>query len=319
MSVPVTQALVQERELLLLTLSARLKAELEKSQQRRIPVSDLMGELPRLFDLVCQELEVDSSEKRGFKSSTVAPQHGARRLEQGMEISVIFREFSLIRSLAEDVIRQHVPELCKEELFAVQSRLSSTIEHLLYLSVSTYTHKQTQELSDQARRDPLTRLLNRASFDLALNDEVERAQRYNRDLSIVLLDVDSFKQVNDRFGHQSGDQVLSSVARTIQTSLRHSDTAFRYGGDEFAAICPETPGDVMEVVIRRVEASVQSYFADSLVSGECGISWGVASFPANAARASDLVRIADERLYDCKKQHHQQIAASGTVPGEQAI
>ncbi len=319
MSVPVAQALAQERERLLLTLSARLKVELEKNQQRRIPVSDLMGELPRLFDLVCQELEADAPEKRGLRSSTVAQQHGARRIEQGMEVSVLFREFSLIRALTEEVIRQHVADLGKEELFAAQSRLSSTIEHLLYLSVSTYTHKQTQELSDQARRDPLTRLLNRTSFDLALNDEVERAQRYNRDLSIVLLDVDSFKQVNDRFGHQSGDQVLSSVARTIQTSLRHSDTAFRYGGDEFAAICPETPGEVMQVVMRRVEASVLSYFADSLVSEECGISWGVASFPADAALADDLVRIADERLYACKKQHHQRIAAPGTVPGEPAI
>jgi diguanylate cyclase (GGDEF)-like protein len=311
MSVPVAQALAQERERLLLALSARLKSELERSQQRRIPVSDLMGELPRLFDLVCHEFETDSPEKRGLKSSTVAQQHGARRIEQGMEVSVVFREFSLIRALTEEVIRQHATGFGKEELFEAQSRLSSTIEHLLYLSVSTYMHKQTQELSDQARRDPLTRLLNRASFDLALNDEAERSQRYNRDLSLVLLDVDNFKQVNDRFGHQSGDQVLLSVARTIQTSLRHSDTAFRYGGDEFAAICPETPGDMMKGVMRRVESGVLSYFADSLVSEECGISWGVASFPADATRAEDLVRIADERLYDCKKQHHQRSAAPG--------
>src|SRR5581483_7465815 len=198
-------------------------------------------------------------------------------------------------------IRQHAPALSKEELLETQSRVGSIIERLLYLSVSTYTHKQTQELSDQARRD-----------------EVDRAQRYNRDLSVVLLDVDRFKQVNDRFGHQAGDEVLLSVARMVQSSLRHSDTAFRSGGDEFAAICPETPGEVMQGVMHRVEVSVISYLADSPVSEECGISWGVASYPADATKVAELMRIADERLYECKKQHHQRLDEQKTLAGENA-
>ncbi|MFN7947172.1 MAG: GGDEF domain-containing protein [Blastocatellia bacterium] len=311
-----SQALAQERERLLLALSASLKTELEKNQQRRIAVSDVLGELPRIFDLVCQELGADTQERSRIRSSTVAQQHGARRVEQGLEVGLLFREFSLIRTLIEEVIRCEAQTLDRARLFDTQSRLSSTLEHLLYLAVTTYTHKQTQELSDQARRDALTRLLNRATFDEALNDEVERASRYNRELSLVLLDVDRFKQVNDRFGHQSGDEVLLSVARIVQSSLRHSDTAFRYGGDEFAAICPETPGEVMEGVMRRVEASVLSYFADSPVSEECGISWGVASFPVDASRAADLMRIADERLYECKKAHHQRLDEQKNPAGE---
>ncbi|HZS09212.1 MAG TPA: GGDEF domain-containing protein [Blastocatellia bacterium] len=318
MSGSVAQALARERERLLLRLSAQLKSEQEKNQRRRIAVSDLLGELPRLFDLVWQELEAETPEKGRLKSSTVAQQHGARRVEQGVEVGLLFREFSLIRSLVEEVIRQHAPALSKEELLETQSRVGSIIERLLYLSVSTYTHKQTQELSDQARRDPLTRLLNRATFDVALSDEVDRAQRYNRDLSVVLLDVDRFKQVNDRFGHQAGDEVLLSVARMVQSSLRHSDTAFRYGGDEFAAICPETPGEVMQGVMHRVEVSVISYLADSPVSEECGISWGVASYPADATKVAELMRIADERLYECKKQHHQRLDEQKTLAGENA-
>jgi diguanylate cyclase (GGDEF)-like protein len=310
-----SQALAQERERLLLTLSASLKSELEKSQQRRIAVSDVLGELPRIFDLTCQELQTEVQEKSRIRSSTVAQQHGARRVEQGFEVGVLFREFSLIRTLTEEIIRQQKDSLSREKLFETQSRLSSTLEHLLYLAVTTYTHKQTQELSDQARRDPLTRLLNRATFDEALNDEVERASRYNREVSLVLLDVDRFKQVNDRFGHPAGDEVLLNVARIVQSSLRHSDTAFRYGGDEFTAICPETPGEVMAGVMRRVEASVLSYFADSPVSEECGISWGVASFPADATQAGELMRIADERLYECKKRHHQRFDEQRTLAG----
>ncbi|HWQ36882.1 MAG TPA: GGDEF domain-containing protein [Blastocatellia bacterium] len=313
-----SQALAQERERLMLALSASLKTELEKNQQRRIAVSDVLGELPRVFDLVCQELEAETPERSRLRSSTVAQQHGARRVEQGFEVGVLFREFSLIRTLIEEIIRREADSLGRAELFDTQSRLSLTLEHLLYLAVTTYTHKQTQELSDQARRDPLTRLLNRAMFDEALSDEVERASRYTRELSLVLLDVDHFKQVNDRFGHQAGDEVLLSVARIVQSSLRHSDTAFRYGGDEFAAICPETPGEVMEGVMRRVEASVLSYLTDSPVAEECGISWGVASYPADATRVSDLLRIADERLYECKKQHHQQLDEQKTMAGDKA-
>jgi diguanylate cyclase (GGDEF)-like protein len=300
-------ALQQEREKLLLTLSARLKAEQEISHQRRIAVGDLLGELPRLYDLICQTLRAESSDNNLLGTSTIAQQHGARRVEQGFEVGDLFREFSLLRSLIADIIRRHSSTLSRNETFDVLTQLTATTERLLYLAVNTHTHKQAQELSDQARRDPLTRLLNRATFDEMLRDEIERARRYERGLSLVLLDVDYFKQVNDRFGHQAGDEALQGLARIIQSSLRHSDTAFRYGGDEFAAICPETPGEMMESVMKRVEASVMSYFEDTPIAEGCGISWGIASFPGDETRISELLRIADERLYERKKVHHQQM------------
>ncbi|MFN0122655.1 MAG: GGDEF domain-containing protein [Blastocatellia bacterium] len=304
----ISQILTQEREQLLLALTERLKAELESGQQRRVPVSDLLGELPRIYDLVCHKLRTGVSGT--LRSTTVAQQHGARRVEQGFEVGLLFREFSLLRGLIEEILLQQADHLEKTELLLAQAQMNGVLEHLLYLAVNTWTHKQTQELSDQARRDPLTRLLNRATFDHALHDEVERSLRYSRDFSVILLDVDRFKQVNDSFGHQAGDEVLLKVARIVQSSLRHSDVAFRYGGDEFAAICPETPGEVMNGVMKRVEASVLSYFADSPISEDCGISWGVASFPADATIAEELIRIADQRLYACKKQHHDEMDQS---------
>ena len=307
MSVLIAQSLEQDRERVLLTLSARLKTEIESRQRRGIAVSDLMGELPRIFDLVCQALGA-TPEKAKARQSTAAQQHGARRAEQGVEVASLFREFTLLRASVEEVIRAQVARLSKDELLEVQARLSATLEHLLYLAVNTHIHRHTKELSDQARRDPLTGLLNRASFDSSLSDEVDRASRYNRPVSLVLLDVDRFKLVNDRLGHQAGDNVLISVARILQSSLRHSDTAFRHGGDEFAAICPETAGHVMKGVMRRLEASVLRYRAEARISEEIGISWGVSSFPTDATQVSELIRIADERLYVCKKEHHRQIA-----------
>jgi diguanylate cyclase (GGDEF)-like protein len=311
----IAQVLEQERERLLLTLSARLKAELESRQRRGIPVSDLMGELPRIYSLVCQALNNGRQEKAKGKISTAAPQHGVRRAEQGFDVGVLFHEFNLLRTLIEEVIRQRAGGLTKEQLLNAQTRLSATLEHLLYLAVNTHIHRHVQELSDQARRDPLTGLLNRATFDSCLSDEVDRASRYNRGLSLVLLDVDRFKSVNDRLGHQAGDQVLVSIARILHSSLRHSDTAFRYGGDEFAAICPETGGNVMEGVMRRLEASV---LQEVRIAEQIGISWGIASFPTDASEAKDLIRIADERLYICKKEHHQRGARSASPNGPRA-
>jgi diguanylate cyclase (GGDEF)-like protein len=302
----IAQVLEQKRERLLLTLSAQFKSELESQRQHGIAVTDLMGEIPRIFDLICQGLRCGKAEKS--KPPTAAQQHGARRAEQGFEVGTIFREFDLLRTLIEEVIRQQAAALTKEELLNTQAQLSEGLGHLLYLAVNTYCHKQTQELSDQARRDPLTGLLNRATFDSCLRDEVDRAQRYSRKMSLVLLDVDNFKAINDRLGHQTGDQVLISIARILQSSLRHSDTAFRYGGDEFAAICPETIGDAMGGVMARLEARVLRHRIEAHIPEEIGISWGIASFPTDAARGEELVSIADKRLYSCKKEHHQRLA-----------
>lgn len=308
MAMAIAQALEQERERLLLMLSAQLKSELESRRQRGISMADLLGELPRIYNLVCQSLQDRGAEKSKNKKSTAALQHGARRAEQGFEVSTLFREFNLLRTLIEDVIRRHVGELTKEDLFGIQTRLNATLDHLLYLAVNTHIHKHTQELSDQARRDPLTGLLNRATFDSCLGDEVDRASRYNRGVSLVLLDVDRFKSVNDRFGHPAGDQVLLSIAKILHSSLRHSDMAFRYGGDEFAAICPETGGEAMGTIMRRLEASVLRYRTEAKIMEEIGISWGIAAFPTDAVEVSELIRLADERLYARKKEHHQRIA-----------
>lgn len=96
-------------------------------------------------------------------------------------------------------------------------------------------------LAEQALRDPLTGLYNRRFFDEALAQHVEAARRYNRCLSLVLFDLDRFKKINDEVGHEAGDVALKTFARRLLQSLRKADIACRIGGDEFAAILPETP------------------------------------------------------------------------------
>jgi diguanylate cyclase (GGDEF)-like protein len=155
----------------------------------------------------------------------------------------------------------------------------------------------------------VTELPNRAAFNRKLRDEIERARRYGREFSVVLFDVDRFKSVNDRFGHLVGDQTLAQVARMLKSSLRQSDAVFRYGGDEFAAICPETSGGAMAHALRRLESNILAWRGESSVSEHLDVSWGVASFPADSAEENGLISKADERLYACKRARRRGVVS----------
>ncbi len=114
------------------------------------------------------------------------------------------------------------------------------------------------ELERQANQDPLTGLLNRRAWEEALEREIERTDRYGGSASVLLLDLDRFKEVNDVHGHQAGDEVLEVVATLLRRRLRESDTIARYGGDEFAAMLPETDAHRVAAVSRDIEDAIRS-------------------------------------------------------------
>jgi diguanylate cyclase (GGDEF)-like protein len=175
--------------------------------------------------------------------------------------------------------------MSKDELIDFQSILGARLDEML--------SGRIKRLLERFECDPVTGLPNRAAFNRRLGGEIERARRYGRELSVVLFDIDRFKSVNDRFGHQAGDRRLAEVASLLKSSLRRSDAVFRYGGDEFAAICPETSGAAMAHALRRLESNLPD------------LSWGVASFPADAALKDELIRLADDKLYACKQSRRR--------------
>ncbi|HEY8461561.1 MAG TPA: GGDEF domain-containing protein [Blastocatellia bacterium] len=209
------------------------------------------------------------------------------------EVETIFREGAAIRLKANDVIRRNAERVSKEELIELQSILSAKLDDLLSARIGRLLEHRALAWAEQSECDPVTTLPNRAAFNRRLRGEIERARRYCRELSIVLFDIDRFKEINDRFGHPEGDRRLAEVASLLKSSLRQSDAVFRYGGDEFAAICPETSGAAMAQALRRLESKMS------------GVSWGMASFPAEAAEEDDLIRVADDRLYACKRSRRR--------------
>ncbi|HEX7081444.1 MAG TPA: GGDEF domain-containing protein [Gammaproteobacteria bacterium] len=149
-----------------------------------------------------------------------------------------------------------------------------------------------------ARTDHLTGLLNARAFEEIARVEISRARRYGHPLTVVYVDVDDFKSVNDRFGHSRGDDVLRAAAGTLKRSLRRSDSVCRIGGDEFVALLPETAADQAEDVIAKLGSSLAS------AAGELGVqvtfSMGAAVFTVPPADVDALIRGADSLMYRAK-------------------
>jgi len=171
----------------------------------------------------------------------------------------------------------------------------------VYLSqLESYQQKLERanaELQQESRTDKLTGLGNRAAFDQWLAEEVYRTARYGSRLSLLLIDVDGFKDFNDSFGHQAGDAVLKSVAQALRCA-RPSDFLARYGGDEFAVILPATSRDGACILAERMRKAVASA---SFPQGSVTVSIGASTLAPDSTDISLLVAAADNAMYAAKQ------------------
>jgi diguanylate cyclase (GGDEF)-like protein len=155
-------------------------------------------------------------------------------------------------------------------------------------------------LRAQATIDPLTGCHNRRGFDEILGVEFQRARRYHRPLSLVLLDIDHFKTINDAFGHEVGDHALQRIGRAVRHTFRNTDSACRYGGEEFALIFPETGKDEGFRLAERLRVLIETLPPNAEVPRSLTASFGVAAFPDDGADISSMIRAADRALYLAK-------------------
>lgn len=178
---------------------------------------------------------------------------------------------------------------------------------LVYPLHNAFSYAQAIRSSFQ---DPLTGVSNRAALQHDLERECSLARRTNAPLSLLLLDIDHFKNVNDDWGHQSGDQALKTVASTISQSTRGSDMLYRYGGEEFLVILACTPVEGAMLVAERIRKNIEVIQIDSIKgSFKVTTSIGVSSLNENDDSQS-LIRRADEALYKAKHNGRNQVTAA---------
>jgi diguanylate cyclase (GGDEF)-like protein len=162
-------------------------------------------------------------------------------------------------------------------------------------------YEEFKKLQINAATDALTGLYNRRLFDEYCEKELNRARRYGQFLAVVILDLHSLKQVNDRHGHLQGDRVLQQAAESLKHTLRASDFAFRIGGDEFALLLPQTDSDQANTLCRRIRAQYEAEVRPLKLDVPVTLDFGVAVHPQDGDQKTVLMQMADQRLYGLKE------------------
>jgi diguanylate cyclase (GGDEF)-like protein len=255
-----------------------------------------------------------------------------------MEILIIIF-FSLICT----IIMDHLNAYERLQLFIIEKNISVFDEFIVFfpafiaMGFILFSTKRVQELGLEIKRrqdaeaalleseksyrelsitDELTGLFNQRHFFHCVKAEIDRSKRYAKSLSLILLDVDDFKIFNDTYGHLDGDKVLKEIGRIIHSVIRSADSAFRYGGEEFVVIMPETSGSSAHTVAERIRAGFKNhaFTTHNDATEHLTLSLGVAEYLPGEDTHS-FVNRADVNMYTAKKKGKDQIHYSRNDPG----
>lgn len=206
--------------------------------------------------------------------------------------------------------------LCERNVRLAKDQVASLNAAVNHLSLALSNAIMFNKIKTRANRDGLTRVYNRRSFDERLVEEFKRHQRLSTDLSLLMVDLDHFKKVNDTYGHMAGDMVLEKVARTFEKTFRSTDFIARYGGEEFVILLPHTKEEQAQMLAERVRDKIESCtmtYQDK--SFNITASIGVSSVrPGSLEKDTEVVRKADEALYDAKMQGRNRVVVSPMRP-----
>jgi diguanylate cyclase (GGDEF)-like protein len=205
--------------------------------------------------------------------------------------------------------RSDPPPVLENGLYVIGAVVFELIflhQYLAFREITSFASRSTG-LETLAGADPVTGLPNHRSLVLLLDQEIERANRYHRPFSLLFIDLDHFKMLNDTFGHLAGDAALrefNSVARTV---LRNVDGLGRWGGEEFLVILPETHASAAMAVAERVRAAVAGHRFWATGAAQLSCSLGVATYPLNANSRNALIELADQAMYQAKRLGRNQV------------
>ncbi|WP_320171467.1 GGDEF domain-containing protein [Maridesulfovibrio sp.] len=206
--------------------------------------------------------------------------------------------------------------LCDSKVRLAKDQVSTLNAAVNHLSLALSNALMFSKIRTRADRDGLTRVFNRRSFDERLVEEFKRHQRLNTDLSLLMVDLDFFKNINDTYGHMAGDMVLERVARLFECTFRSTDFIARYGGEEFVILLPHTTEDnagMLAEKIRKIIAETTMTYNDKSFSVTASI--GVTSIrPGSLDKDNEIISKADEALYEAKRQGRNRVVVTPAKP-----
>ena len=269
----------------------------------RLARAGQLGDMPTFIAELADHLLDPKPERlrRGSPLAAIVRDHAREREALGFAPRDIVTEFLVLRRVLWRLVLDRSATLAPDDVFVLEERLHDMIDRLITECVVAYFDRATLELSHRARHDALTELLNHAAFMHELELELARGKRYGAGVTLVYFDFDDFKEINDTFGHQAGDDTLRRVARLLRGELRQSDLAGRMGGDEFAALLVESAETTGANFLARLRVRLRELVEAGELAVQVAISAGVTRYPDDGADAATLFAVADRRLYEAKR------------------
>jgi len=290
-------ALVDEDKLRILALSSNRGSPWKEKE--RMPLEGTATEW------ICRErktvYEPDLAQHHRFWTGEDYLKHGAR--------SIVYLPLSIKdQSIGSLIIASNHP-------YAYSARQIRLLEQVALQIATPIENSQLYARAQQRSRvDELTGLFNRRHFEERLKEEISRHSRYGDTLSVFMIDLDNFKSYNDIYGHPSGDNLLNQVGKIIRSSIRNADQAFRYGGDEFVVILPQTAINDAYVVAERTREGIAEEMGKKEIAVTCSI--GLTSYPSDGVLPGELVTAADTALYFAKRTGGNRVYLSSKVLSE---
>jgi len=273
-------------------------------EDRAIPSADGMEEpwlldaVPLVLDEILGVVEVDDN-KIEHERICSAARHGRERALEHFNVKELVREYQLLRDHIFLYLKGEQTPFSRFGIFnaeVVRHRIGLALDEAMRETINAFVEEHMSQLRRMARTDSLTGLYNHRMFYERLTDELNRARRYDTPLSVVLVDLDNFKSVNETKGHQFGDHLLVRCAERLREDLRQTDILCRYGGDEFGIILTATGQKDANAMMARVMDDFQELAEREEAPPGFGMSFGLSAYPEDDDTARRLVKIADDRL-----------------------
>lgn len=236
--------------------------------------------------------------------------HGRHGFSRGFTLAILLAGAAI--QIARFILELLVPTQSADTLTASPLQLFYLTAYALIMLLFTIclvllaTERLRLEFQHLATHDSLTDAFTRRHLSEACSLELERSRRQGREMSLLVMDIDHFKSVNDRFGHQAGDRVLIEFVACVRRLLRRPDQLGRFGGEEFVVLLPETPGDMAGAVAERIRAAV----AESATQPRCTVSIGVTTSRPDDQTVDTLLARADAAMYRAKEQGRNRVVVA---------